>query len=61
MGSPEELKRAIGNVIDNAIKYTRRKYGEKEGGIISVSLSDGGRWWRISVSDMELAYLPISY
>ena len=29
MGSPEELKRAIGNVIDNAIKYTSRKYGEK--------------------------------
>jgi len=58
MGSPEELKRAIGNVIDNAIKYTRRKYGEKEGGIISVSLSDGGRWWRISVSDNGVGISP---
>jgi two-component system phosphate regulon sensor histidine kinase PhoR len=58
MGSPEELKRAIGNVIDNAIKYTSRKYGEKEGGIISVSLSDGGRWWRISVSDNGVGISP---
>ncbi|HOP87484.1 MAG TPA: ATP-binding protein [Acetomicrobium flavidum] len=51
LASPEELKKAIGNVIDNALKFTRQKYEDEDGGFISVSLIDGHTHWRIQISD----------
>lgn len=51
LASSEELKKAIGNLLDNAVKFTRQKYGDEDGGFISVSLVDGHTHWRIQISD----------
>jgi two-component system phosphate regulon sensor histidine kinase PhoR len=48
-GRYEELRRAFGNLLDNAAKYTIRRFGAEKGGLIRVSLEpkDGG--WIFSV------------
>ena len=50
-GRPEELRRSISNLLDNAVKYTHRRYQDKEGGRISVSLREEGRSCVIAVRD----------
>jgi signal transduction histidine kinase len=37
-GRPEELGRSISNLLDNAVKYTHRRYRGEQGGNISVKL-----------------------
>ncbi len=44
-GDAEQLKRAILNLVDNAIKYT------PEEGTITVSLHGGNRWTQVTVTD----------
>ncbi|MDR0615462.1 MAG: hypothetical protein LBG29_01535 [Synergistaceae bacterium] len=50
-GRPEELRRSISNLLDNAVKYTHRRYQDKEGGRISVSLREEGGSCVIAVRD----------
>ena len=47
----EELNRAISNVIDNAVKYVREKFGDEEGGEISIDLSAKDGSWSLRISD----------
>ncbi|NBJ14738.1 MAG: HAMP domain-containing protein [Dehalobacter sp. 4CP] len=51
MGRPEELARAIGNLLDNAVKYTRKRFSDNPGGVISVSLEKPEGFWRILIGD----------
>jgi two-component system phosphate regulon sensor histidine kinase PhoR len=37
-GRRTEIRRAVSNLLDNAVKYVRKRYKEDEGGRISVSL-----------------------
>lgn len=45
MGSPEELRSAIGNLVSNAVRYT------PEGGTITIEWTDGDAGPRCTVSD----------
>ena len=47
----EEITRGISNVIDNAIKYVREKFGNDTGGKIDIALSRKEPFWVLSVSD----------
>ncbi|MBN1333859.1 MAG: hypothetical protein JW971_08835 [Synergistales bacterium] len=47
----EELTRAISNVIDNAVKYVREKFGNERGGKIDITLSRKEPFWILVVSD----------
>ncbi len=44
-GDAEQLKRAILNLVENAIKYTQ------EGGAVTVALYGGKRWTRVVIKD----------
>ncbi|MDR1943998.1 MAG: HAMP domain-containing protein [Synergistaceae bacterium] len=50
-GGAEELRRSVSNLLDNAVKYTHRRYRDKPGGVISVSLASEGASCVISVAD----------
>jgi two-component system phosphate regulon sensor histidine kinase PhoR len=50
-GRPEELRRSIANLLDNSVKYTYRRYGDKPGGQISVRVSLQDGVCRLTVSD----------
>ena len=54
----EELRRAFGNLIDNAVKYTLRRFGEGIGGIIRVSLERKDNGWLFSVQDNGVGIPP---
>jgi two-component system phosphate regulon sensor histidine kinase PhoR len=45
VGDADQLKRAILNLVDNAIKYT------PEEGIVTISLRSGNRWAQVAVTD----------
>ncbi|NWJ45373.1 MAG: HAMP domain-containing protein [Chloroflexi bacterium] len=45
VGDADQLKRAILNLVDNAIKYT------PEEGIVTISLHSGNRWAQVAVTD----------
>ena len=47
----EEITRAISNVIENAVKYVREKFGNETGGKIDIALSRKEPFWVLSVSD----------
>ncbi len=51
LGSPDELKTALGNLLDNALKFTRAKFGKTPGAKIAVSVERDGDEWRVQVSD----------
>lgn len=51
MGRVEELDRAVNNVLENAVKYVREKFGKGIGGVVDVRLFRSGDSWKISVSD----------
>ncbi|WP_286847536.1 MULTISPECIES: ATP-binding protein [Aminobacterium] len=51
MGRAQDLSRAIRNILDNAIKYVREKFGTEKGGEISVSLSHQEGWWILQIED----------
>ncbi|HPD97235.1 MAG TPA: ATP-binding protein [Synergistales bacterium] len=50
-GRPDELDRAFGNLLDNAVKYTRKRFGDSPGGVIKVSLEHHGDLWKIMIED----------
>ncbi len=50
-GRPEELERAFGNLLDNAVKYTRKRFGDSPGGVIKVSMERRGDYWKILIGD----------
>jgi len=50
-GRAGEIGRALGNLVDNAVKYTRKRFGESPGGVIRVSIEGQDKGWKILVSD----------
>ncbi|HOI81629.1 MAG TPA: ATP-binding protein [Synergistales bacterium] len=50
-GRPGELGRALGNLVDNAVKYTRKRFEGSPGGVIQISASGQDQGWRIIVGD----------
>jgi two-component system phosphate regulon sensor histidine kinase PhoR len=57
-GRREELRRAIGNLVDNAVKYTLRRFENGNGGRIRIQLEpkDGG--WLFTVQDNGVGIPP---
>lgn len=51
-GDADRLKRALGNLVDNAISYTQ------EGGTITLSLFQDGDWARLEVADTGVGIAP---
>ena len=50
-GRREEIRRAVSNLLDNAVKYTHKRYGDAPGGKIAVALTAEGGSCRLSVTD----------
>jgi len=57
-GRCEELRRAFGNLIDNAAKYTLRRFGDNIGGHIRVSLEQKDNGWLFSIRDNGVGIPP---
>ena len=57
-GRYEELRRAFGNLVDNAAKYTVRRFGSEIGGHIRVSLEPKDNGWLFSVQDNGVGIPP---
>ncbi len=57
-GRLEELRRAFGNLIDNAAKYTLRRFGDEVGGKIRVSLERKDDGWLFSIQDNGVGIPP---
>lgn len=57
-GRHGELTRALGNILDNAVKYTRQRFPETEGGRISVRLEAQGEEGILLVSDNGVGISP---
>ena len=51
VGQSGDLSRAIRNILDNAIKYVREKYGDGHGGHIRIDLSEKDALWVLRVED----------
>lgn len=47
----EDVVRALNNVVENAVKYVREKFGDDGGGRITISLRKEIRFWSIRVED----------
>jgi len=52
LGDADQLKRAILNLVNNAIKYT------PEEGIVTISLHSGNRWAQVAVTDTGVGIDP---
>lgn len=50
-GRPGELGRALGNLLDNAVKYTRKRFEGSPGGVIRIGASRQDQGWRVLVGD----------
>lgn len=50
-GRREEIRRAVSNLLDNAVKYTHKRYGDASGGKISVALTPEEGACRLAVAD----------
>ncbi|MDR1965538.1 MAG: HAMP domain-containing histidine kinase, partial [Synergistaceae bacterium] len=50
-GRPGEIKRALSNLLDNSVKYVRKRYEEASGGKISLSLRAGGENCVLTIAD----------
>jgi len=57
-GRYEDLRRAIGNLIDNAVKYVHQRFGDSRGGRVSIALSDEGSVWTLCVRDNGVGIPP---
>ena len=51
IGRADELSRAFGNLLDNAVKYTGKRFGDAPGGVISVQMERLDDSWRILFGD----------
>ena len=58
-GRPEELRRAFGNLLENGVKYTQRRFGDRPGGTLSLSLTSSPEGYRIQVEDNGVG-IPVS-
>lgn len=47
----EDMSRALGNIVENGVKYVREKFGAEPGGRVFVSLKEQGDFWSIMVRD----------
>lgn len=56
--APEELPKALGNLIDNGIKYTRQKFQNKQGGVVDVTLERNNDRWLLTVTDNGVGIRP---
>jgi signal transduction histidine kinase len=52
------LRRAIGNLLDNAVKYVHQRFGNSSGGRGSIALSDEGNNWTLRVRDNGVGIPP---
>lgn len=50
-GWREGLVRSVRNLLDNAVKYTRERFNEEEGGRVSLRLFEEKEMWCIAVED----------
>ena len=57
-GRSEELRRALGNLVDNAAKYTLRRFGDEAGGRIRISLGRKDDGWLFSIEDNGVGIPP---
>lgn len=57
-GRRSDLRRAVSNLLDNAVKYTRRRYADDSGGEIAVSLKESGPDVILTVSDNGVGVPP---
>ncbi|HCL78471.1 MAG TPA: hypothetical protein DIC53_00720, partial [Synergistaceae bacterium] len=46
----DDVVRALGNVVENGVKYVREKFGDEQGGSISVSMREEEGFWVITVA-----------
>ncbi|GAB6280126.1 MAG: ATP-binding protein [Thermovirga sp.] len=51
IGRSDELARAFGNLLDNAVKYTRKRFGDAPGGLIRICMERTDDSWRILFGD----------
>lgn len=51
LGRRAEIRRAVSNLLDNAVKYTAKRYGDAPGGKITVTLAAEGQYCSLSVTD----------
>lgn len=57
-GKKKDLLRAISNILDNAIKYTFKRYPDSPGGKIQVELKEDGAICRLKISDNGIGIPP---
>ena len=57
-GRPVGLWRAFGNLLDNAVKYTRKRFGDNPGGRIRVSLGRVEENWEVVIEDNGVGIPP---
>ncbi|MGC9489935.1 MAG: ATP-binding protein [Thermovirgaceae bacterium] len=57
-GRPGDLWRAFGNILDNAVKYTKKRFGDKPGGKIRVTLGPSGDSWDVIIEDNGIGVPP---
>jgi two-component system phosphate regulon sensor histidine kinase PhoR len=57
-GRPGDLWRAFGNILDNAVKYTKKRFGDKPGGKIRVTLGRSGSSWKVTIEDNGIGVPP---
>lgn len=50
-GRPEEIRRALGNLVDNAVKYIHKRFGGARGGRLTLTLKPDQGEWALSVAD----------
>ena len=50
-GRRDDLARAIGNVVGNAVKYVRQRFDDEQGGTISISMVPEEPYWVLTVED----------
>ncbi|MFP4482326.1 MAG: ATP-binding protein [Thermovirgaceae bacterium] len=58
IGRPGDLWRAFGNILDNAVKYTRKRHGDKPGGKIRVTLVRTKDSWEVVIEDNGIGIPP---
>lgn len=57
-GRPGDLWRAFGNILDNAVKYTKKRFGDKPGGKIRVTLGRSKGSWEVTIEDNGIGVPP---
>jgi len=57
-GASEEMRRAFGNLLDNAVKYTRQRFSDSPGGRVLVCLFDRGDNWELIFEDNGVGVPP---